>query len=633
MSKNNWSEITVSLARFNKSFLTQMDMLTKQFDELSELQQSSDLKDDLTVSLNQLKETFRNSLNEILENIGTAHESEYELVLDRRGSREILSDALDKTQESLIVVCPWLTIWGVTESELEKFKKLLEKGVSISIGWGRTGDLKRPKNLNSLWYNALPQLFELERIYPLKFHLKAIGTHEKFLVCDDKFAVLGSHNILTSSKEIGDREIGIFTNSPQIIEDLISRFQEARAIEVKPITEISIDKKISKEEIRVVADECGVSENDINNFIDGLFELEDHERDEFLTNSSNSSIIDHFIEEAEKYPSGDGEDVDISYLEPEHELLSSQEKSIHCTRFNPHSNTLATCGYEQGIEIWDTTTGTLNQTLGEPSQSVSSLEFDFTGERLVSDGKNTINVWDLNTHTLVLSIKAGLREVTSVTLSPNGQVVAATGHRNIKLWNSNTGELLQKIKVDSSWVHSIKFSPDGEMLCSVSAGANDGCDNRRIKLWNWKSSHLIQTFIPTHTHNEAWEYAIDDSWQIIVTGGWLGEDRTIKVWNLYTGELVSSLCAEGSAFQGGITSLAFTSDNKILASGGKLGRIKLWNLCTNELVCTLNGHFNPSAKFPIWVQSLAFSPDDSKLASSGSDGVTKVWKVSDLLSE
>jgi WD40 repeat protein len=439
MSKNNWSEITTALSRFNKSFLIQVDALTEQFNELSEAQKSSEMKDNLAIFLNQLKGTFNDGLNEIMQSIENTHFHEYELVLDRRGSREILADALDKTQKSLIIVCPWLTAWGVTEHELEKFKELLEKGVSISIGWGRAADLKSPKKLNSLWYSALPQLFELERIYPLTFNLKAIGTHEKFLVCDEEFAVLGSHNILTSSKEIGDREIGIFTNSHQIIEDLINRFEEACEIEIKPITKISIDKKTSESKISIVADECGVSENDINSFINELFELEHDETDEFLNDPINSPIIDHFIEEAEKYPSEEDGDTDIFYLEPEHELLSSQEKSIHCVKFNPYGDTLATCGYEQGIEIWDTTTGKLNQTLGEPSQSVSSIEFDRYGERLVSSSKNTINIWDLKSQTLASSINARLREVTSFALSPNGEVVAAAGHGNVKLWNLNTG--------------------------------------------------------------------------------------------------------------------------------------------------------------------------------------------------
>jgi WD40 repeat protein len=112
---------------------------------------------------------------------------------------------------------------------------------------------------------------------------------------------------------------------------------------------------------------------------------------------------------------------------------------------------------------------------------------------------------------------------------------------------------------------------------SISAGANDDYDKSRIKIWDWKISDLIKTFIPDH--DEVWKYAIDSRWQTIVTGGWSEEERILKIWKLNTGELIGSLRNGDSSFQGGITSLAFTSDNKILASGGKLGRIKLWNLC------------------------------------------------------
>lgn len=63
-------------------------------------------------------------------------------------------------------------------------------------------------------YRSLPKLQALESQYPQLFQLKLLGTHEKFLVCDDSFAMLGSHNLLTSNTSSTEREIGLLTDAP-----------------------------------------------------------------------------------------------------------------------------------------------------------------------------------------------------------------------------------------------------------------------------------------------------------------------------------------------------------------------------------------------------------------------------------
>jgi phosphatidylserine/phosphatidylglycerophosphate/cardiolipin synthase-like enzyme len=59
--------------------------------------------------------------------------------------------------------------------------------------------------------------------------LKILGTHEKFLVCDRQFAMLGSHNYLTSDTKSSEREIGLKTDSPELIDKLIEIFDRAEA--------------------------------------------------------------------------------------------------------------------------------------------------------------------------------------------------------------------------------------------------------------------------------------------------------------------------------------------------------------------------------------------------------------------
>ena len=183
-------------------------------------------------------------LNQLLKEIQPAYE--YKLVCNRSGSRDMLMEALNKVQERLIMVNPWLSTYSITRDVLSKFKEILNRQGEICIGWGNLNDTEgksyptrivRQQFLQSVpqkWrYDALPKLQELEHEYSELFHLKFLGTHEKFLVCDHSWAMLGSHNFLTSGNSSAEREVGLQTNDPRIITDLILRFDKAKNLEEK----------------------------------------------------------------------------------------------------------------------------------------------------------------------------------------------------------------------------------------------------------------------------------------------------------------------------------------------------------------------------------------------------------------
>jgi PLD-like domain len=161
----------------------------------------------------------------------------YELICGRKQSRAIFLQALKQAQKRLILVCPWLTEFAVNKDVRNLLKAAVERGVSIEIGWGHLKDadnnrsqLSKEKLLaSSDWaYSAVPWLYELQVEYPDLVKLKILGTHEKFLVCDRQFAMLGSHNYLTSDTKSSEREVGIKTDSPEIIDKLIELFDRAQ---------------------------------------------------------------------------------------------------------------------------------------------------------------------------------------------------------------------------------------------------------------------------------------------------------------------------------------------------------------------------------------------------------------------
>lgn len=164
------------------------------------------------------------------------------VIFNRDGSRQILHQALEEAEERLIIISPWLTTTGTNDKVISLFEKLLLRDVFIDIGWGILGDLgeidinaltqgeivKKMKNIKEKWkYEALDELEKLQNKFPYNFRLKLLNTHEKYLVCDSKFAMVGSHNLLTSDARNNIRETGIYITDNNIIEDLISSFDNA----------------------------------------------------------------------------------------------------------------------------------------------------------------------------------------------------------------------------------------------------------------------------------------------------------------------------------------------------------------------------------------------------------------------
>lgn len=171
-----------------------------------------------------------NEFNNLLRNIQPVYE--YKLIFDRVESRRILMEALSRSRKRLILVCPWPSRNSIDDIVLEKLENILKRGGCIDVGWGYYKDVEQNRVGQGDFYNALGSLKRLAENRPNQFRLKLIGTHEKYLVCDEQFAMLSSHNFLTSGSGTREREAGLRTNDPHIIDRLIRRFDEAENLNV-----------------------------------------------------------------------------------------------------------------------------------------------------------------------------------------------------------------------------------------------------------------------------------------------------------------------------------------------------------------------------------------------------------------
>src|SRR5262249_51180681 len=78
----------------------------------------------------------------------------------------------------------------------------------------------------------------------------------------------------------------------------------------------------------------------------------------------------------------------------------------------------------------------------------------------------------------------------------------------------------------------------------------------------------------------------------------------------------------GSVGKGNVTTVAFSHDSKLLASGGWDEAIRLWDVQSGQEVRRLDGHHSGM------VATVTFSKDGKHLASrGGNDGSVRIWDV------
>ncbi|GAB5588350.1 hypothetical protein Unana1_03250 [Umbelopsis nana] len=149
---------------------------------------------------------------------------------------------------------------------------------------------------------------------------------------------------------------------------------------------------------------------------------------------------------------------------------------------------------------------------------------------------------------------------------------------------------------------------DGVMclqFCDASNILITGSYDKTVRIWNLETGEVVRVLTGHTRCVRALQF--DDA--KLVTGSM---DHTLKIWSLQTGQCIRTL--EGHT--DGIVSLHF--DSRILASGSVDTTIKVWNFETGEC-CTLRGHTD-------WVNSVRIY-HQSVLVSGSDDTTVRIWDL------
>ncbi|HYV38762.1 MAG TPA: WD40 repeat domain-containing protein [Gemmataceae bacterium] len=264
---------------------------------------------------------------------------------------------------------------------------------------------------------------------------------------------------------------------------------------------------------------------------------------------------------------------------------------------------------EASIWVWDIASGKmLHEIKGEGY--ISAVAPDDL-KALFMDDKWEAHVVDVVTGQTVCAFKA---RTSAMEFSPDSKAIISLdydGHEPPCLWDATTGKLLRRFSPQHrDKLRLVGFSPDGNIVAATTRWDMDGS----IVFWSVATGEPIHH---TGGHLESvTSIVFSPNGKILASGS---VDTTVRLWE--PAKSTELACLRGH--KAGVTAVAFAPNGELLASSSYDGDIRLWNTAKRSQVARLEGPTNGAA-------CLAFSLDGKTLIAGGRSPEVRIWDVAAL---
>lgn len=306
---------------------------------------------------------------------------------------------------------------------------------------------------------------------------------------------------------------------------------------------------------------------------------------------------------------------DISNPSADPIRLKGHEGVIRYFAFSPDSQFLASASADATVRLWN-----MQHPMQEPFQirehqgRINALAFS-ADERFFASASqdHTIKLRSMNQlDNTPIALVGHQGEVTSLAFDPNGQLLASTSEdKTLRIWPVAQAAITSTILMQSGG-HLVVFSSDGKRLASDT-------DNNTLQVW-LTENNFTGTEVSGATHQGRINaLAFSPNNRLLATAS---EDRVVRLWSVANLKMQPYIL---NGHQEAVTAIAFSPDSRQLATAGRDNTVRLWSVeypGTASRVLT-DGHEND-------VTSVLFSKDGQWIASASNDKTIRVWYTQNL---
>lgn len=153
-------------------------------------------------------------------------------------------------------------------------------------------------------------------------------------------------------------------------------------------------------------------------------------------------------------------------------------------------------------------------------------------------------------------------------------------------------------------ITAYSFSPDGKRALT-------GGDDHTVRMWNLKTGNCLRVLEGhiSSVHGVTWSGNQGRALSV-------SHDRTMRLWDLKSGHCVR-------AFDGhtdGVSGVAWSADQRRALSGGHDRTVRLWDMETGRCLRVFEGHTSS-------IYCIAWSADERRAISSSYDETVRLWEV------
>ncbi len=349
-------------------------------------------------------------------------------------------------------------------------------------------------------------------------------------------------------------------------------------------------------------------------------------------------------------------------------------EEVSAVAFSPDGKTVATCGGEDALKLWNSTTGELLRTLRdeevEEPVCLRAMSFSGDGQKILTGGDFlTLRVWSVTTGRVLdwrggdildppvftegltyfaewesdesdsdddkkdpdarifqsvtwkkLHTLKGFRQnIRALAFAPNiNRFAIVDGDGRGLIWDPVRRRFSTRIDDFEGKIHSISYSPDGKWIL--------GRDDKALRLWDALTGRPVRTFEPfkSSAKEAKPQYSVvrysPDGTRVIAVGTREGTPGVAHVWDPRTGAPLFSL--EGhERFEGSdqIGTAAFSKDGKRIVTGAADLTARIWDARTGRLLKTLGGRSAP-------VSGVLIAPNNKRVLV-GNGAVAQEWDL------